>query len=90
MLESVYRALHDPVPVENTGFLRDDALLVIFFVTDEDDCSAPPDSDLFDPSPDGLAKYGVLHSFRCTQWDITCTDPPTILPSTTAVGPFDR
>jgi hypothetical protein len=74
-LESVYRALHDPPP-ENAGFLRDDALLVIFFATDEDDCSAPPDTDLFDPSPDGIAKYGTLHSFRCTQFGIECNGQP--------------
>src|SRR5439155_6267293 len=54
VLESVYRALHDcetdatcTIP-ENLGFLRRDALLVVIFVTDEDDCSAPPDTDLFD------------------------------------------
>jgi hypothetical protein len=74
-LESVYRALHDP-PVENTGFLRDDALLAVLFLTDEDDCSAPPDSDLFDPSPEGVAKYGPLHSFRCTEFGIQCNGMP--------------
>jgi hypothetical protein len=82
-LESVYRALHDPIP-ENAGFLRDGALLVVVFVTDEDDCSAPADGDLFDPSPDGIAKYGTLHSFRCTQFGITCSDPPMPLPAETA------
>jgi hypothetical protein len=80
-LESVYRALHDPI-AENVGFLRDDALLVVLFATDEDDCSAPADGDLFDPSADGVAKYGVLHSFRCTQFGVTCSDPPMPLPAT--------
>jgi hypothetical protein len=88
-LESPYRALHDDIP-ENAGFLRDDALLVVFFSTDEDDCSAPPDGDLFDPSPDGVARYGVLHSFRCTQFGISCSDPPAPLVATTAMGPFDQ
>jgi hypothetical protein len=83
-LESVYRALHDPPP-ENAGFLRDDALLVVYFATDEDDCSAPPDTDLFDPSPDGVAKYGTLHSFRCTQFGITCSEPGMPLTG----GPMD-
>ena len=86
-LESPYRALHDAIP-ENAGFLRDDALLVVYFVTDEDDCSAPPDGDLFDPSADGAAKYGVLHSFRCTQFGITCSGPPAPLQASTANGPF--
>ena len=73
-LESVYRAL--ATPSVNPGFLRDDALLVIVFVTDEDDCSAPPDSDLFDPSPAGIGLYGPLHSYRCTQFGISCDGKP--------------
>jgi hypothetical protein len=86
-LESTYRALHDGI-LENEGFLRSDALLVVVFVTDEDDCSAPADGDLFDPSPDGIAKYGVLHSFRCTQFGITCSDPPAPLVPTSTMGPL--
>jgi len=93
-LESTYRALSGTV-AENAGFLRDDALLVVVFVTDEDDCSAPPDSDLFDPSPDGIAKYGVLHSFRCTQFGVSCSTPPAPLsgaamPPSTSCAPLDQ
>ena len=77
-LESPYRALHDDIP-ENAGFLRDDALLVVVLVTDEDDCSAPDDTDLFLNTPEANAQYGVLHSFRCTQWGISCTTPPAPL-----------
>jgi hypothetical protein len=73
-LESVYRVLTQPEL--NPGFLRNDALLVVVFVTDEDDCSAPPDSDLFDPSSAGVAKYGTLHSFRCTQFALSCEGKP--------------
>lgn len=73
-LESVYRAL--TTPSLNPGFLRDDALLVVVWLTDEDDCSAPPDSPLFDPSSAGVASYGILHSFRCTQFGITCDQQP--------------
>ena len=73
-LESVYRAL--TTPGLNAGFVRDDALLVIVWLTDEDDCSAPPDSPLFDPSSTGIAQYGPLHSFRCTQFGITCDGHP--------------
>ena len=86
-LESPYRALHDDIP-ENAGFLRDDALLVVVIVTDEDDCSAPDDSDLFVDSPDADAQYGILHSFRCTQWGVSCTTPPAPL-DPTSTGPFD-
>ena len=87
-LESPYRALHDDIP-ENAGFLRDDALLMVVLVTDEDDCSAPDDSDLFVESPEADAKYGVLHSFRCTQWGVSCTTPPAPLDPASAAGPFD-
>ncbi len=56
-LESVYAALHNNL-AENEGFLRDDAVLAVVFVTNEDDESAPPDSDVFDK---GLTtQYGCL------------------------------
>ncbi len=76
-LESVYRALHDK-PAENHDFLRDDALLAVMWLTDEDDCSADPTSDLFDPSK--TAQYGALLSYRCTQYGIQCGNPPMPLP----------
>jgi hypothetical protein len=73
-LEAVYRALHDcpsdancTIPA-NLGFLRPDALLAVVWVTDEDDCSAPPDTDLFTQS----APYGFFASFRCTHYGIVC------------------
>ncbi len=87
-LESVYRALTSPSV--NPGFLRDDALLVVVWLTDEDDCSAPPDSPLFDPSSNGVATYGTLHSFRCTQWGIACDGKPLTggdLPPTSNCAP---
>jgi hypothetical protein len=67
-LESTYVALTGA----NPGFVRDDAMLVVVLLTDEDDCSAPPDSDLFDASPTGVMSYGTLHSFRCTQFGVGC------------------
>jgi len=71
-LEAAYRALHDFVP-ENAAFLRSDALLVVVFVTNGDDCSAPATSDLSDPSS---TKYGALDRFRCTQFGIACGGNP--------------
>jgi hypothetical protein len=71
-LESTYVALTGA----NPGFVRADAMLVVVLLTDEDDCSAPPDSDLFDPSPTGVMKYGTLHSFRCTQFGVGCNGKP--------------
>ena len=78
-LEAAYQALHDPIP-ENAGFLRDDALLVVLFQSDKDDCSMPSDSDLPDPSPAGVSKYGPLLSFRCVQFGTECGQPPMTLP----------
>jgi hypothetical protein len=69
-LEAVYRALHDQ-PAENHDFLRADALLVVVWVTDEDDdCSTDPNTDLFDPAQ--TANYGALLSYRGTQYGVMC------------------
>jgi hypothetical protein len=69
-LEAVYRALHDS-PAENHDFLRANALLVVVWVTDEDDdCSIDPASDLFDPAQ--TANYGALLSYRGTQYGVMC------------------
>jgi hypothetical protein len=83
-LESVYASLTQPLS-ENAGFLRDDALLVIVFVTNEDDCSAPPDTDLFD---DNIARYGQRFSFRCTRYGIMCGEPPAFAPYADSGGPL--
>jgi hypothetical protein len=76
-LEAAYRALHDHLH-ENDGFLRDDALLVVVFVTDEDDCSVDAGSDLFDPGKAGT--YGPLRSYRCSNYGVVCGAPPALLP----------
>ena len=65
-LEAPFQALHQ----NESGFLRDDALLVVVWITDEDDdCSSPPDSDLFDPSQ---TQYGALLSYRGTNYGVMC------------------
>ncbi len=81
-LESVYQALKPAALAagqNNAGFLRPEALLVVVFVTDEDDCSAPDDDDLFSNDmatlPDGMKAFdalGTYQSFRCTEWGIKC------------------
>jgi len=75
-LEAVYTALHTK-PAENHDFLRPEALLVVVWVTDEDDCSidAMNGQDLFDPSK--TMQYGALLSYRCTQYGIVCKNPAT-------------
>jgi hypothetical protein len=65
---AVQAALTNPV---NTGFLRPDAMLVIVFMTDEDDCSATG-STLYDPSETSL---GPISSFRCFSQSVSCDQP---------------
>jgi hypothetical protein len=81
-LEAAYRALKTP-PVENAGFLRPDALLVVLFVDDQDDCSAPPTTDLFDPAQ---TAYGPLLPFRCAHYSLECGGAP--LPATPSGSPL--
>ena len=79
-LEAAYRSLHDRI-AENTGFLRSDALLAVVFASDADDCSTPPNTDLFDPA---ATQYGTLDRFRCTQFGIACNGVP--VPATAVSG----
>jgi hypothetical protein len=59
--------------MSNYGFLRDGALLVVAVLADQDDCSAPPDSSLFDPDDNILGPPGP---FRCTAAGMACGNPP--------------
>ncbi|HLL24836.1 MAG TPA: hypothetical protein VK427_22035, partial [Kofleriaceae bacterium] len=70
-LHAMKRAL-TPRPT-NAGFLRPTAALGIFFLTDEDDCSAR-DPELFAPSE---AKLGPVDSFRCTRYGVFCAQGGT-------------
>ena len=79
-LGSIQRALGGDaggVPAQNAGFLRDDALLAIVIITDEDDCSAPDDTDLFDPGQTLVTDpLGPLDSFRCNEFGHLCDGVP--------------
>ena len=88
-LESTHKALTDTTISENAGFLREEATLIVVFVTDEDDCSVPPNSDLFDPmkSDPPPAGYGVLQSYRCANFGVVCTNPATNLPERLPYAP---
>jgi hypothetical protein len=81
-LEAPYRALHNCMPApdgsypnctipENVGFLRPDSILAVVFLTDEDDdCSAPDDTDLFDANK--ASTYGMEASYRGSQYGVMC------------------
>jgi hypothetical protein len=56
------------------GFLRDDALLLVVFVTDEDDCSATS-SELFGYAyADACSELGPITSYRCFEHGVKCHD----------------
>ncbi len=84
-LESVFAAFSG-LP-ENAGFVRDDAALAIVFVTNEDDSSAPPDTDMFDKNK--TAQYGYEDSYRSTRFGIVCGDPPSLPPYASSNGPLE-
>ena len=74
---SVMRALGaDGVaaPAENAGFLRQDALLAIVMVTNEDDCSARPGIPLFDATSNLTlaSQLGPVTNFRCNEFGHVC------------------
>jgi hypothetical protein len=92
---SVLRALGADgaaAPVENAGFLRDDALLAIVMVTNEDDCSAPPDTGLFAlTSRTAADPLGPLTSYRCNEYGHVCLLDGKLQapPRDRAVGPLE-
>lgn len=72
-----------------TGFRRDDALLLVVIVSDEDDCSAA-DATLFgDPTADLGSPLGPRNSFRCFEFGITCAEPARDFGVKTACAPTD-
>jgi hypothetical protein len=66
-LAATAKALSAQRTPENAGFLRDDALLQIVLITDEDDCSADPSSTLFTENRPDEAP-----SFRCARAGHLC------------------
>jgi hypothetical protein len=79
-LAAVARALGAdgaPPPAANAGFLRPNALLGIVLVTDQDDCSAAPGTNLFDLAGDGSIgnePLGPLSIYRCSRFGHLCKD----------------
>jgi hypothetical protein len=72
-----------PPPAQNAGFLRPDAELAIFLLTNEDDCSAPADTTLYslNGGPQSTANpLGPLANYRCNQFGHLCRDPSSPQP----------
>jgi len=86
-LAAVVRALGadgQPPPIENQGFLRPNAILLIVLVTDEDDCSVPAGSTLFSTTDTTLASpLGPVSGYRCDEFGHLCNGvrPPRLAPS---------
>jgi hypothetical protein len=80
-LKSVRLAL-DPLnpPQDNVGFLRPDAILAVILFTNEDDCSVPDISTLFDPTAPAVATLGPAKSFRCNEYGHLCNVGGTLAP----------
>jgi len=78
-LQSVRMALSGFV-ADNAGFLRSDAHLAVVYITDEDDCSAPANSTLFE----SLSYNGQDSSLRCSLAGHLCDGkaPPAAVFST--------
>ncbi|HVV16939.1 MAG TPA: hypothetical protein VHH90_07020 [Polyangia bacterium] len=84
-LASIDRALgadgQGPAPAQNAGFLRDDAILAIVLLTNEDDCSAPSNTKVYSEngSPESLANPlgPISGGYRCNRYGHLCTDPQT-------------
>jgi hypothetical protein len=72
-LQATRVALYESITPENKGFLRQDALLAIVLLTDEDDCSASTDTDLF---VDDASFPMTTASFRCSQVGHLCNGAP--------------
>ncbi|HEX4406136.1 MAG TPA: hypothetical protein VH560_14965 [Polyangia bacterium] len=73
-LASVRTAL-DPAtaPMTNVGFLRADAFLAVVLITNEDDCSAPHNTTLFDQTSQLVSDpFGPLQSYRCNEYGHLC------------------
>ncbi len=75
----------NPAPLENQGFLRDDAYLIIVLLTNEDDCSAPAGSPFYDTTsnPNLASPLGPPSNFRCNEFGHLCNGvkPPRLAPN---------
>lgn len=84
-LAAMIRALDGSEPT-NAGFLRDDAMLLVVVVADEDDCSTRDGALLDEPNAALESMLGPRTSFRCFDFAVTCAeDNRTFGPKTDCV-----
>ena len=85
--EALTRSLTKGDP--NEGFLRPDAFLAVIMLTNEDDCSVPPTSMLFDPNQVSLSDpLGGLSGYRCNEFGHLCNgvQPPHVVSGPTTLN----
>lgn len=72
---------------QNVGFVRNDALLLIVILSNEDDCSVA-DTAMFDNAQASIDdELGPWESFRCFEFGVACDDDQPRLPGVrTACG----
>jgi hypothetical protein len=96
-LASVARALGAdgaPPPAQNAGFVREKAMLAIVFLTNEDDCSAPINTQLFSLNVGGSNQQnianalGPIANYRCNQFGHLCNDPTGAAPTALIAPPL--
>jgi hypothetical protein len=67
----------NPADPDNGGFLREDAILGVIMLTNEDDCSVDFSSTLFDPNQIMLSDpLGGLQNYRCNEFGHLCDGVP--------------
>jgi hypothetical protein len=74
-----------PPPADNQGFLRPDAFLFLFVLMNEDDCSVPAGSGLFDTRSNTNLEspLGPPSNYRCNEFGHLCggVKPPRFAPN---------
>ncbi len=80
-LAAMKRTLERQSAVPNSGFLRPEAYLAVYFITNQDDCSVF-DTGLFDNDSsleNNDSPLGFLSTFRCFEFGVQCaSDLPRI------------
>ena len=100
-LASIDRALGgdgNGAPSTNANFLRPEAYLGIVLLTNEDDCSAPSNSQIYSLAVGGSNQQNIANAlgpvanYRCNQFGHLCKDPsgnviePPLTPPANAMG----